>query len=107
MGKYAKVKLLESLAAELNRRARTIDPSTGHVVYSDAPWRAWIKRARELFDAGDGIRRLYPVHAIGLPKGDTELRDLLARMAWSISDANVIVLLNVAARDVLNGKAKP
>lgn len=106
MGKYAKVKLLESLAAELNRRARTID-STGHVVYSDAPWRAWLKRVRELFEAGDGIRKLYPVHAIGLPKGDAELRELLARMAWSTSDSNAIVLLNVAARDVVNGRAKP
>lgn len=105
--KYAKVRLLESLAAELNRRARTIDPTTGRIVYTDGPWRAWLKRAKELFDQGDGVRRLYPVQAIGLPKGDSELTELIARMVWVMSDSNVIVLLNVAARDVLNGKAKP
>ncbi len=106
MAKYAKVRLLESLAVELNRRARTVDAS-GRIVFSDAPWRAWLHRVKELFESGDGIRQLYPVQAIGLLKSDPELRELLARMAWSMSDSNVTVVLNVAARDVLNGKAKP
>lgn len=106
MAKYAKVRLLESLADELNRRTRIVD-AIGRVTTSDAPWRAWLKRARELFESGDGVRRLYPVRAIGLPKGDPELAELLRRMAWSMSDSNVIVVLNLAARDVLNGKAKP
>lgn len=104
--KYAKVRLLGSLAAELNHQAKTVDPGSGRIVFSDKPWRDWLKRVKELFEQGDGIRRLYPVRALGLPKGDAELRELVARMAWMMSDSNVIVLLNVAARDVVNGKAK-
>src|SRR6266508_2618051 len=100
MTKYAKVRLLESLATELNRRARAVGGG-----FTDAPWRAWLKRAKELFESGDGIRRLYPVKALGLPKGGPELAELLRRMVWAMSDTNIAVVLNIAAKDVLNGKA--
>lgn len=89
MSRFERVRLLESLARELNRRAL---------------WRQWVDRVRVLFEQGDGSRRLYPVQALGLPRGDPEFRQLVARMAWAISDSNAIVIFNVAARDVLDGR---